>query len=88
MGARVAERCHHHGGPFRLSIPVHDVSESIRKTVFNSGSDDDSRIYLPLKDFVQCDWCSADAPPCLRVEGKPRDIRKAIARLKASAPDA
>lgn len=56
-------------------------------TVFHSGSDDDSRIYLPLEDFVRLTGVQPNTA-LIRVEGRPQDIRAAISRLSTSLPNA
>jgi putative ABC transport system permease protein len=53
--------------------------------VFNSGSDDDSRIYLPLDPFVR--WTGVQPKTALvRIEGKPQEIQTASASLSAALP--
>ncbi len=57
------------------------------KAIFNSGSEDDSRIYLDIAEFRKL----ADIPPqtvLVRVEGRPQEIQSMIAQLSASLPHA
>jgi len=55
--------------------------------VFHSGSDDDSRIYLPLEDFVRLTSVQPNTA-LVRAEGKPQEIQGVIARLGAALPNA
>lgn len=54
---------------------------------FHSGSDDDSRVYIPLEDFVRLTGVQPNTA-LVRVEGKPQDIRDAISRLSSALPNA
>jgi putative ABC transport system permease protein len=72
--------------PFALSFANH--SEMLwAGTVFTSGSDDDSRIYLDLGEFTTLTGVEPNTA-LVRVEGKPQEIRSAIERLSASLPQA
>jgi putative ABC transport system permease protein len=55
--------------------------------VFHSGSDDDSRIYLPLGDFEKLTGIQPGTA-LVRVEGRPQEIQGAISKLSASLPGA
>ena len=84
LGSRAADALSPKGGAFDLFY----ASRSIRvapEIVFNSGSEDDSRIYLPLADFVALTGVQPTTA-LVRVEGRPQEIRAAIARLSASLP--
>ena len=55
-------------------------------TVFQSGSDDDSRVYLDLPAFVGLTGVQPNTA-LVRVDGRPREIEDAIHRLAASLPN-
>lgn len=55
--------------------------------IFHSGSDDDSRIYLPLEDFVSLTGVQPNTA-LVRVEGRPQEIQAAISSLRAALPEA
>jgi putative ABC transport system permease protein len=54
--------------------------------VFNSGSVDDSRIYIDLKEFVALTGAQANTA-LLRIEARPQEIQDAITALTASFPE-
>ncbi|MGH9565392.1 MAG: ABC transporter permease, partial [Candidatus Angelobacter sp.] len=54
---------------------------------FNSGSDDDSRIYIPLQDFTQLTGVEPNTA-LVRVEGSPREVQQGISKLTAALPHA
>ena len=83
VGARVAEAVSH-GGSWQITYG------SIRSTitpqaVFRSGSDDDSRVYIPLEDFVRLTGIQPNTA-LLRIEGKPQQIQSAVAQLSTALP--
>jgi putative ABC transport system permease protein len=82
VGGRVDETTH--GAAFAVAFGKR--SEQIRPAVvFHSGSDDDSRVYVPLEDFVA--WTGVrPATVLLRAEGRPQQIRETIAALNSSLP--
>jgi putative ABC transport system permease protein len=83
MGARVDETLAHGAN---LQISFGKASTSIKgAAVFHSGSDDDSRIYLPLEDFVRLTGIQPNTA-LLRIEGKPQQIQNAISQLSATLP--
>jgi putative ABC transport system permease protein len=84
VGARVAESVSH-GGSWQISYG--DAVSSISPgAVFHSGSDDDSRVYIPLDDFVRLTGIQPNTA-LVRVEGKPLEIQAAISRLSAALPN-
>jgi putative ABC transport system permease protein len=85
VGSRVAENLSH-GGDWDVRFGSAEAHISPR-AVFRSGSDDDSRIYLPLADFERLTGVQP-ATALVRVEGRPREIQAAIARLSAALPRA
>jgi putative ABC transport system permease protein len=85
VGARAAEQLSPSGQPFTISFGTKTLS--VRpQTVFTSGSDDDSRIYVSMSDLTNATGLSSNVA-LLRVEGRTRDIDQAIRKLKASAPE-
>jgi putative ABC transport system permease protein len=55
--------------------------------VFHSGSEDDSRIYLALEDFIRLTGVQPNTA-LVRAEGKPQEIQAVITRLSAGLPNA
>ncbi|MBZ5533898.1 MAG: FtsX-like permease family protein [Acidobacteriia bacterium] len=85
IGSRAAETLSR-GSAFKVSFGK-DKAEIRPQATFHSGSDDDSRIYVPLDDFVR--WTGVQPSTALvRVDGRPRDIQDAIARLASALPQA
>jgi putative ABC transport system permease protein len=85
VGARVDETITH-GGDVQLSF---GKNAAVIKPAgsFHSGSDDDSRVYISLDDFVRLTGVQPNTA-LVRVEGKPREIQNAFARLRAGIPNA
>jgi putative ABC transport system permease protein len=85
LGSRVEERLAR-GSAF--TIGFNDRNIEIRSAgTFHSGSEDDSRIYIPLSSFTE--WTGLQPGTALvRVEGRPREIEDTIARLTTSLPAA
>ena len=84
VGARVAEAVSH-GGSWQIAYG-NATSSIAPHAVFHSGSDDDSRVYIPLDDFVRLTGVQPSTA-LVRIEGKPRDIQAAISRLNSALPD-
>ncbi|HEY4678030.1 MAG TPA: FtsX-like permease family protein [Candidatus Angelobacter sp.] len=83
VGARVDEAITH-GADLQLSFGK--TSALIKPAgFFNSGSDDDSRVYIPLDEFVRLTGIQPNTA-LVRVEGKPREIQDAIASLRTALP--
>ena len=83
VGARVDETITH-GSDLQLSFGK--ASAVIKPAgFFQSGSDDDSRVYIPLEDFVRLTGIQPNTA-LLRIEGKPRQIQNAVAQLSAALP--
>ncbi len=84
VGARVDETITH-GADVQLSF---GQTNAVIKPAgfFHSGSDDDSRIYIPLEDFVRLTGVQPNTA-LVRVEGRPQEIRAAIARLSSALPN-
>lgn len=85
VGARVDEAITH-GADLQLSF---GKTAAVIKPAgfFHSGSDDDSRVYIPLEDFVRLTGIQP-ATALVRVEGKPQDIQAAISRIISALPGA
>jgi len=83
VGARVAESVSH-GGSWQIAYG-HAISSITPHAVFHSGSDDDSRVYIPLEDFVRLTGVQPNTA-LVRVEGRPQEIQAAIANLSAALP--
>jgi putative ABC transport system permease protein len=85
VGARVAEAVSH-GGSWQIAYG--SIGSSITpQAVFRSGSDDDSRVYLPLDEFQRLTGLQPNTA-LVRIEGKPQDIQAAISRLTSALPNA
>ena len=83
IGSRVDETLAH-GAGLKVSfgqaaIPVNPAA------VFKAGSEDDSRIYLPLAEFERFTGVQPNTA-LVRVEGRPREIQSAISRLGSALP--
>jgi putative ABC transport system permease protein len=86
LGSRAAEALSPKAGTFEIFYG--DRSLSVEpEIVFNSGSEDDSRIYLPLEEFTRLTGVQPGTA-LARVEGRPREIQDAISRLSAALPQA
>jgi putative ABC transport system permease protein len=84
VGARVDETITH-GADLQLSFGK--TSAVIKPAgFFHSGSDDDSRVYIPLEDFVRLTGVQPNTA-LVRIEGKPQEIQAAISRLSTALPD-
>ena len=83
IGSRVAEKFSHGGD---LQIAFGGAVVLIRPAaVFDSGSDDDSRIYIPLTDFEKLTHVQPSTA-LVRIEGRPQEIQAAVASLGSSLP--
>jgi putative ABC transport system permease protein len=83
VGARVDEAITH-GADLKLSFGK--TSAEIKPAgFFQSGSDDDSRVYIPLQDFIRLTSVEPNTA-LVRVEGKPQEIQNAIFRLGTALP--
>lgn len=86
VGSRAATLYSPKGEPFGLSFGGKKVQVRAQ-AVFTSGSDDDSRIYLELADFTALTGMQPNTA-LVRVDGRPKEIQDAIARLTAALPQA
>jgi putative ABC transport system permease protein len=85
LGSRVEERLAR-GSAFQINFEGKAIDVQSAGT-FHSGSEDDSRIYVPLTLFTQ--WTGLQPNTALvRVEGRPREIEDTISRLTSSLPTA
>jgi len=83
VGVRVAESMAQ-GSSWQIAYGK-SVSSIEPRAIFRSGSDDDSRVYLPLSDFETLTGVQPSTA-LVRVEGRPREIQAIIARLSAALP--
>ncbi|MBZ5491914.1 MAG: FtsX-like permease family protein [Acidobacteriia bacterium] len=85
VGSRVDETISH-GADIELSF---GKSSAVIKPAgfFHSGSDDDSRVYISLDEFVRLTGVQPNTA-LLRVEGKPREIQNTINNLRTGLPKA
>jgi len=86
LGSRAAETLSPKAGAFDIFYGNRSLTVE-PEMVFNSGSDDDSRVYLPLDDFEKLTGLRPNTA-LVRVEGRPREIQAAISRLSAALPQA
>jgi len=84
VGARVDEAITH-GADLQLSF---GKTAAVIKPAgfFHFGSDDDSRVYISLEDFVRLTGIQPNTA-LVRVEGRPQEIQNAIFRLSSSLPN-
>jgi len=85
LGSRAAEALSPNGYEFTISFGGRQAKLK-PEIIFNSGSDDDSRIYIDLKDFTALTGVEPHSA-LVRVAGRPRDIQNAIAILGSSLPE-
>ncbi|HEY6307461.1 MAG TPA: FtsX-like permease family protein [Candidatus Angelobacter sp.] len=84
VGLRAAERLSAKGDSFVISFG--DRQATIAPgIVFNSGSDDDSRIYIDMKTFTALTGVQPNTV-LVRVVGRPREIQEAVKTLTAAFP--
>ncbi len=84
IGARAAELFSRSGENF----PIHFETKTLEihpEAVFTSGSDDDSRIYIPLTAFTDLTGLQPSVT-LVRVEGRPQQIQETVTRLNAGLP--
>jgi putative ABC transport system permease protein len=84
LGSRAAETLSPKAAAFAVFYGTRSLSVE-PEIVFNSGSDDDSRVYLPLEDFVRLTGVQPGTA-LVRIEGRSQEIKAAIARLNAALP--
>lgn len=86
LGSRAAALYSPAGATFELAYGAKKIQ--IRpQAIFASGSDDDSRIYLELSDFVTL----TGTPPntaLIRIDGKPSEVQSKLAQLSVTLPQA
>ncbi len=84
MGARVAEQLAPQGGSFAIAFGAR-TAQIRPEAIFQSGSDDDSRLYLDQAAFSALTGVEPNIA-LVRVEGRPAEIQAAIDRLSAALP--
>src|SRR5262249_32974872 len=85
VGARTAKALCPGGKEFSVSFGAKQATLA-PEIIFNSGSDDDSRVYLDLHAFTVLTGVQP-ATALVRVEGRPQEIQEAINKLRASLPE-
>lgn len=86
VGSRAAALYPPSGAPFQIQFGANKIQ--VRpQAVFTSGSDDDSRIYLDLSDFMRLTGMQPNTA-LVRIDGRPREIQAAVAGLMAALPQA
>jgi putative ABC transport system permease protein len=85
LGSRAARILSPEGDAFTLSFG--DRQTVLKpELVFDSGADDDSRVYIDLERFQTLTGVQANTA-LVRIEGRPREIQDAITRLSAAFPN-
>lgn len=84
IGFRAAETVSPSGKPFQITYNGRSIQVQ-PAAIFHSGSDDDSRIYLPMEKFVALTGTQANTVQ-LRIQAPPAEIQNVIQRLSASLP--
>jgi putative ABC transport system permease protein len=85
LGSRAARVLSPQGGAFNLSFGNRQTTLK-PEIIFNSGSDDDSRVYVGLREFAALTSAPANTA-LVRIEGRPREIQDAIATLSSAFPE-
>jgi putative ABC transport system permease protein len=86
IGVRAAEKLSPAGGPFNVSFGG-KTTEVHPDAIFQSGSEDDSRIYLDQAAVTELTAVRPNTA-LVRVEGRPAEIQNTIAQLRAAFPGA
>lgn len=82
LGSQAAEKLAPRGEAF--TVPFGSNELTIRPlATFSSGSDDDSRVYVPLADFLQLTGVQPNTA-LVRAEGRPKEIQAIADKLAAS----
>jgi putative ABC transport system permease protein len=85
LGSSAARVLSPQGDDFNLSFG--DRQATVKpEIIFNSGSDDDSRVYIDLGEFAALTGVPATTA-LARIEGRPREIQDAIDTLSAAFPE-
>jgi len=84
VGPRAAEGLFSRGGVLEVSYAGRSLTVE-PEIVFSSGSEDDSRIYVPLADFERLTGVQPNTA-LIRVEGRPQDVQGVIAALSSALP--
>jgi putative ABC transport system permease protein len=85
LGSRAANAFANHGDPFTVSYGARETNLS-PEIIFTSGTDDDSRVYLPLKEFTALTGVGPNTA-LVRAIARPQEIQAAIATLSTSLPE-
>jgi putative ABC transport system permease protein len=85
LGSQAAKAFSPAGAPFSVSFGAKQLGLE-PEAIFNSGSDDDSRIYIDLQQFTSLTGVQPNTA-LVRVEGRPQEIQDAISRLSSDFPE-
>jgi putative ABC transport system permease protein len=86
IGSRAAEKFAPGGGSFTIAFGTR-TTEVHPHTIFLSGSEEDSRIYLDQAAFTALTGVEPNIA-LVRVEGRPAEIQDMVVRLSAALPQA
>jgi putative ABC transport system permease protein len=84
LGSQAAEKLAPQGQAFTVQFGKNELSIHPAET-FSSGSEDDSRIYVSLPDFLRLTGIQPNTA-LMRAEGKPAELQATAERLSASLP--
>lgn len=84
LGSQATEKLAPQGQAFTVRFGAHELTIRPSAT-FSSGSDDDSRVYVPLAEFLQLAGVQPNTA-LLRAEGSPAEILGIAQKLAASLP--
>jgi putative ABC transport system permease protein len=88
VGARAAQIFSPKGAPFQITYNGRTLQIK-PETVFHSGSEDDSRIYLDMNTFGQLMGGQMPSPVLqMRIDGPSQQVQNVIAQLAAALPQA
>ena len=85
LGSRASRLLSPEGTAFPITFGNRQITLQ-PEVVFTSGSDDDSRVYIDLKEFTGLTGAQVNTA-LLRVEGRPQEIYDTIIALTAAFPD-
>jgi putative ABC transport system permease protein len=84
LGSHAAKAFSPSGTPFSIRFGAKQLLLE-PEAIFNSGSDDDSRIYIDLQRFTALTGVQPNTA-LVRVEGRPQELQDAISRLSSDFP--
>jgi putative ABC transport system permease protein len=84
LGSQAAEKLAPQGQAFTVRFG-HNELKIQPSAIFSSGSDDDSRVYVPLPEFLRLTGVEP-ATALVRVDGNPKQIQAMAEKLTATLP--